>query len=52
LAKAEQYGAADRPHVVITDTVSKRPVAFDELRELVEQEAEAEVDGPPPPPAI
>jgi hypothetical protein len=52
LAKAEQYDAADRPHVVITNTASKRPVALDELRELAEQEAQAEVDGPLPPAAM
>jgi hypothetical protein len=51
LAKAEQYDAADRPHVVITDTASKRPVALDELRDLAEQEAQAEVS-PLPPPAM
>jgi hypothetical protein len=52
LAKAEQYDAADRPHVVITDTASKRPVALDELRDLAEQEAQAEAAGPLPPAAM
>ena len=36
LMTAEQFVAADQPHVVVTDTATMRVVSFEELRELAE----------------
>jgi hypothetical protein len=46
LALAEEYLAANRSNVVVTDSVSGNRVTLDDLRELAEAEANAET--PPP----
>jgi fatty acid-binding protein DegV len=44
LLTAEQFVAAGRPHVVVTDTAAMRVVSFEELRELAESEDENVAD--------
>lgn len=53
LQAAEEYIAANRPHVIVTDTSSQSHVSLDALREHAEAEAEIEAKGSSlPPPAI
>jgi hypothetical protein len=44
LMTAEQFVAADRPHVVVTDTATMHVISFEELRELAELEDENVAD--------
>jgi len=42
LLTAEDFVAADRPHVVVTDTRTMNIMSFEELRELAEAEHAAD----------